>query len=505
MGQLFQQGGLTTPGSALSVPSTGQPTMIGSPEQVLSQQHSQRDADIKSSINNPVMAPKPQAPFLTPSQPSFQQAASAGATPGGANALSPGLNKAGKLVTLLQSGLQGALAGRAKSEETVAATGGRRSGGAGMGFEAGYELPWQRESKQLGLQQQQAGVAATQAQSQMINTPSGPMPAWLAKAILPATIRGQSAENVADTRVQGAKDVQGMRGDTAEDIADKKIKAAQGGLQIPVDETVANLAGMPSIAGKTVGKQDWDTINKALTAKGYKMQDLGQEGMWLLDRGGNRIKRVGESPGVGRMQALAQSRVVAAAANPEEPGNLTYMSAGQAEKTGALAPQSAPTAAAKRAATSEVPTNVGNQKVAFNTAIQHADLLKKAFASVQNGDMQLWNGIKNRVKTEFGWSEPPTADLIAGVYAGEINKLINAGHITQQELDKVGGTVPTNIASPGRMAAALDAYKALAQSKMNMLQQQVDAAKSNPKKPATNEIQWHIENGKLVQGAAAPR
>jgi len=90
--------------------------------------------------------------------------------------------------------------------------------------------------------------------------------------------------------------------------------------------------------------------------------------------------------------------------------------------------------------------------------------------------MQLWNGIKNEVKTQFGWAEPPTAQLIAEVYAGEVNKIINAGHITQQELEKVGGTVPTNISSPGRMEAALDAYKSLAQSKLDQLVKQAKSS-----------------------------
>src|SRR2546430_12516404 len=160
MGQLGD--GVTNTGSALmSSASGGEPLFIGTPSQVQQHLGQSRDAVLKSGANNPVMSPKPQPAFPTAGDPTFQQAASAGATPGGANALSPGLNKAGKLVTLLTSGLQGALAGRAASEQTVAATGGRRSGGAGMGFEAGYTLPWQRQAQQNQLAQQQAQIEAT--------------------------------------------------------------------------------------------------------------------------------------------------------------------------------------------------------------------------------------------------------------------------------------------------------------------------------------------------------
>src|SRR5260370_36333744 len=85
--------------------------------------------------------------FARTVNPTFQQAATMGATPGGMNATSPGLSKMGKLATLLTSGLQGALAGRAADEQTIAATGGRRGGGVGTGFEAGVSFPLQRANQ----------------------------------------------------------------------------------------------------------------------------------------------------------------------------------------------------------------------------------------------------------------------------------------------------------------------------------------------------------------------
>lgn len=506
MGQ--QIGNLTNPGSAL-LNANGTAAMVGDPSKM-------RDIDFKAHSQLHPFAPStpdPNQPLPSVGTPTYQQAAGAGAQPGGANALSPGLNKAGKLMTLLSSGLQGALAGRAASEQTVAQTGGRRAGGAGMGFEAAEQYPWTQAGRQQGFAQEQAktGLLQTQAkvagQSIPVTLPNGQ------QIYIPASQIGQYTRGLAGAQVgaDSRESISQGQNQTKEDIAGKniaskeKIAASQQGAPIPMDETVANLAGIPELAGQPVGKATWDNINKALTAKGYKTQDLGQEGLWLLDRAGNRIKRIGDSPGVGRMQALAQSRVVAAAANPEEPGNLTYMSAGQAEKTGALAPQSAPTAAAKRAATSEVPTNVGNLKVAFNTAIQHADLLRSAVTALGNGDEQTLNSLKNRFKTEFGVAGPVTSQAIADAYGREVTSIISKGHITNEEIGSVGKTLNVNRQSPEQTLAVLDAYKALAQSKMNMLQQQVNSAKGNPKKSAGNEIQWHIENGKLVQGAAAPK
>src|SRR5258707_651156 len=167
LGDMFQSGGLTQPGSAL-VNSSGQGEMIGNPSQV-------RDKLLSSSANFKPFTSDPtgQTPATPPlhnlriGQTSFQQAATAGATPGGENAPSPGLTKAGTLATLLMSGLQGAMAGRAASENMVAASGGRRSGGAGTGFEAGYTLPWQRATQQaeLGQKQAQTGVLQSEAQN----------------------------------------------------------------------------------------------------------------------------------------------------------------------------------------------------------------------------------------------------------------------------------------------------------------------------------------------------
>ena len=86
---------------------------------------------------------------------SFLQAMDSGPA-GMPNAMSPALSKGGKLLAFLSSGLQGALAGRAAQEQTIAETGGRRAGGIGTGFQAGYSLPFLRASQ--GQQVQRGGL-----------------------------------------------------------------------------------------------------------------------------------------------------------------------------------------------------------------------------------------------------------------------------------------------------------------------------------------------------------
>jgi hypothetical protein len=167
--------------------------------------------------------PQAQPPETRMVKPSFQQAASMGApAPGMGNALSPGLSKAGKLLTILTSGIQGALAGRAANEQAAVASGGRRAGGAGMGFEAGVSYPWQRAEQQQALERGQAQTGLLQAEQQNVNVPGvGVVPSWLARTMGPAWLRQQGQlgaaqigatgrQNVAETEAQSREQIAGM-------------------------------------------------------------------------------------------------------------------------------------------------------------------------------------------------------------------------------------------------------------------------------------------------------
>jgi hypothetical protein len=184
-------------------PSTGQPTFIGSPNQVLGETNRMLQANAARQDPNNTFD---QSPMIAPiGKPSVQQAAALGAMPGGVNALSPALSKGGKLLALLSSGVQGALSGRAAEEGATVASGGRRSGGAGLGFEAGFNLPWQRAQ----MQQQ---LALGQAALQPVQTPFGPLPAeYATRTVLPWMLRTQSQEDIQQQKGANALDVQNLR------------------------------------------------------------------------------------------------------------------------------------------------------------------------------------------------------------------------------------------------------------------------------------------------------
>lgn len=486
MGQLFQQGGMTTPGSAL-LNSNGSAAMIGDPSKM-------RDIDLKThSQLRPYVpgTPNPNQPLPSVGTPTFQQAASAGATPSGANALSPGLNKAGKLLTLLTSGLQGALAGRAASEQTVAATGGRRSGGAGMGFEAGYELPWQREQKQLGLQQQQAQVEATKAQSQMINTPSGPMPAWLAKAILPAELHKEGTLGAAQTGKEGrlgAADISGQY----------RMKALAAGTAPITQEDIQQYGLPPEFLGKVIKPSEIAGLQRSQSIQ--NVPQMTAEGPIVTNRSSAQARPV-QGPGGTRYQppALASPREVADVNNP---GQTVTLPAGQT--FGKPGVQSASVQVPKKAAAAEVPTKIGDLKVGFTTAISHADLLRQAAKALKNGDQRTLAGLSNRAQTEFGDSDLTNFEAIANAYNHEVTNVIAKGHITDNEVGTGNRTLPST-ANYETIDKVLNSYQSLMKSKMENLTKQKNSAvsASQPKsKTGGNEILWHIENGKLVQGAA---
>lgn len=124
------------------------------------------------------------------------------------------------------------------------------------------------------------------------------------------------------------------------------------------------------------------------------------------------------------------------------------------------------------------PGGKGSEELlAFNTALQHADLLKQAASAMKNGDQQTLNALKNKWQTEFGSPLPTNAKAIANVYAREVTKSVSGGHITDNEIKEQGGTIDVNSASLDQILGAADTYKALMRSKAQLRTQQLEQGK----------------------------
>lgn len=470
MGQVFSQ--LTNPGTALQDQS-GQTQMVGNPQQVLNQFYKQGAQENASLHPGPTNFTGPHI-----GTPTFQQAASAGAAaPGGPNAASPALTKAGKLAVLLTSGLQGAMAGRAASEQAVIQSGGHRSGGIGTGFEAGYQLPWQRAQMQNQVQQGQAQTELLKAQSQMIPTPYGQMPAGLAKVMFPALINAggktQAAQITANAGIQ--KEQIGQRFKVVPNVglfdttSNQVIPGTQQGITITPE--IAKDYQLPdTFVGKPMSLQNLASVQRSSVFE--NMPEMTAQGPIVVNRRNATATPV-TGPGGQTYQPTAVIRPVQVG-DPDNPGQTIMVQPNQAY--GKPGTQSASVQVPKKAAAAEVPTKIGDQRVAFTTMIQHAELLRDASKALANGDVQTLNGLKNAFKNEFGYAGPITAKAIADAYGGEVTNVISKGHITDAEMAKTGKSLDPSKQNFETVDKVLTAYQALAQSKMNMLSQQEKAA-----------------------------
>jgi hypothetical protein len=181
MGRIFGNLKNSLTNTGVADPNTGQvtfPKPNDLPRALAPQPGTLQPASASMGPNGDVSFTQPDQQFPQRVKPSFLQAASIGADPGGANALSPGLSKGGKLLTMLLGGLQGALAGQAASEQSVLQSGGRRSSGLGTGFMAGLEQPTQNALQQQQLEHGALANQTAQAQLQPIDTPWGKLP-WI--------------------------------------------------------------------------------------------------------------------------------------------------------------------------------------------------------------------------------------------------------------------------------------------------------------------------------------
>lgn len=363
----------------------------------------------------------------------------------------------------------------------TAAGAGQRTFGAG--FQQAQELPLGIEHQQLQNEQvrqmlpflraqQIAGLQKTQADVQKTQAEVEGMP------IKQALERAQTeAANYKDDPNLGLID-----------IRTKQPVNPSGFAPLSADEAAV------------LGKQPGDRVPLKLknTANEIAMRGITnvqtEEGVFERNRQTGKMTRLGSNP---RMMFAPDQRIIPVSADPNNPGAITFMRAGQAMNTGAQAPTSAATTAAKTEARSEVPTKIGDQKVAFNTMIQHAQLLRQAAKDLNNGDVQALNGLKNSFANAFGYSGPITAQAIADAYKGEVSNVINKGHITDTGNEKVEHTLDPTHQNYATLDSVIGAYQALAQSKLNMLNQQANIAKGQKGNEARPTHRWNPQTQRI--------
>lgn len=143
-----------------------------------------------------------------------------------------------------------------------------------------------------------------------------------------------------------------------------ELEAMKNGM-FPVDAVTANLVNRPDLAGKPVSATLWKGMNSVLQARGLHPVDLAQEGLWILDKAGNKVHQISElSPSMARGQAYGANRPVQAL-DPTD-NTVKYMTAGKAEALGAAPAGAGAQIMSKQAQFKDIYSGIGNMRAAIN-------------------------------------------------------------------------------------------------------------------------------------------
>lgn len=427
----------------ISGPNAGGPDFSGMESEGPSVQQNFEGAPFDAQM------PQQQVP---PSQPMAQRDLSSLNLPSQQPNINPPPETKGHLLLrLLQGGLQGGLNGLQQNAQTYAATG--RNAGFGGGLAGAMQIPFQRAQEGQELQKGQAQIDILKQQAQNINVPGyGSMPAGLAKVLFPSLIKGQATVGAAQIGAEGRKGA-------AQIGADARIKAAQMGLGpiADVPQELQDQFGLPAQLPLKMLNTAESAANKPLTVV------AGANDSYTVN------KQTGQKSALGvgnRGIGAAMARPVQVV-DPDNPGNTKWMTSGQAISSGMAGPQSASLSVPKGVMQWATSGKGGEEINSFNTALQHADLLEKAVVAMHNGDVRTLNSLKNAWQREFGSSDITNFNVISNAYSREITKMLSSGHMTDNEIKDQGATLPAN-ASDEQLFGAINSYRALATSKMNM-------------------------------------
>ena len=337
--------------------------------------------------------------------------------------------------------------------------------GAGAAMQAPYQRALQ--GYQLGQQQQlqESQIAEQQARtaqlSNIVQTPYGPMSQGLAMKVLPAAIGKEGKVEAAQAQKRFMSTPFGM----FDAQSGTYVGGPSGSNAVQVTPAIAEDYSLPKeLVGKTITPQ---TLAQFMRSQAVGTRTvMGAEGPAMVSTiGPNRGQTT--NLGLGNPAAAARMAGPVQVADPNNPGQTKWMTARDAVRMGMAGPGSASVTVPRQVMNWATSGKGGEEINAFNTALQHADLLEQAAVALHNGDQRTLAGLNNRMKTEFGSADVTNFQVIANAYTREVTKMLSSGHMTDQEVAQQGATLPAN-ASPEQIIGAVNSYRALATSKMNM-------------------------------------
>jgi hypothetical protein len=406
----------------------------------------------------------------------------------------PGTNKAQKLEVMLRDGLQGAIAGYGASANAVVQSGGRRSGGFGLGAAAGYEAPIQQAAQQQafqrgGLENQLLSTQVQYApQIQALNF--GKTMADIQKNLADAgkaTAEGgkATAETGAIPMKSALESAQALAARFKEDPGSGQLIDLQSGQ--PYGNT-AGLAPLSAQEAAVLGKQEGERVPLKLKStaseivnRGIKSVSAGGRQL-LVDGQGNTIKDLGQATPMAVINAQQAPQQV----TPDMQKAIDMVGKNQMDLPTAMMPfRRFPGMAttflgalhdqypdyfqgnygASKYVLQYFTSGEGAKNVnAFNTATEHLGQLQQLASNLGNTRSQAYNAAKNQVETWFGSAAPTNFNLVRSAVAGEIGKTFK-GNVTDEEIKSLTSNVNSS-QSPGQLAGVINNALSLMRSKM---------------------------------------
>jgi hypothetical protein len=161
-------------------------------------------------------------------------------------------------------------------------------------------------------------------------------------------------------------------------------------------------------------------------------------------------------------------------------GNAVIMPAGEAERLGTPTTQSIPFRvqyATESALNRYFVAGKGGENIrTLNTAVSHLALLRQLSDALGNGDVRVWNSLRQSYARATGNPAPINFDMLRDSLAGEMARVFTGVGATQQEIAEITGPI-SNSNSPAQLSGAIDTAQAAMNSRLTALKQQYAAGR----------------------------
>jgi hypothetical protein len=413
----------------------------------------------------------------------------------------PGLNWKQKLLAGGMAVAKGALAGRASSEQAVIQSGGRRSGGAGLGFMAGMDEPARETMTQQAVQR--GGLENQQLANQVQYSPALNFLKLLQGQADVGKTQADTGKATAETAA--IPDKQRLEQAQAE-AANYKDDPNLGLIDLRTKQPVSSAAAAPLSAeeANVLGKNEGDRVPLRLKNTANEIVNRGyttvntEQGVYEHKRGtagpgqrlGNNPREISLDTPTGALDSTTGKQVMVTKKDiVNNPGRYQPVSA---DVSTPVIKQTLKEYASTK------PGTAGGAIIANNTAIAHLGLLSDAIDALGNGNTKLFNRLGQTYKEQTGSTVGATFDTVKQAVSGELAKV--TGSLSQGEQEAIKGPLDKSN-SPQALKAAVRSAVQIMDGKIGALHQHyVDVMKEEPDSPLISPEAQKVRDKLLGQG-----